>query len=393
MLVAGPLIGALLILVTDAPFWLVNVVAGVVYAVTMPFVALTTAYVYFDARVRDELAAEREPAELPAEIELSPADDGAGPTPTPMPDAARDRGRADGRRPARALDGARAILRTRVEAARADHASVDLGFSLVERDSSIGGGLLAGALAYRLFVLLLPSALLFVSGLGLYADTVDKSPSTVAKEAGLHGLIASQVASTASSSARWIVFIVMVPAVALRARQALPRDRDRARDRLARIRARRRASRRRASACSAPRSWSTFAAAEIVGWIRRHDQLGGLGALLVYLVARRRRLARWSRCSCRTATSAGRRSSRARCSFGVGLLFVNVFNVYVTTRLVEDRANTYGALGIAAALLFSLVLVGRLVVVSAELNASLSDLRATSTRQSEEPRSEPGTPP
>ena len=62
--------------------------------------------------------------------------------------------------------------------------------------------------------------------------------------------------------------------------------------------------------------------------------------------------------------------------FGSGLLLVTVFNVYVTTRLVEGRANTYGALGIATALLFSLVLVGRLIVVSAELNASLSELRA-----------------
>ena len=34
VLVAGPLVGVLLILVTDAPFWLVNIVAGVVYAVT-----------------------------------------------------------------------------------------------------------------------------------------------------------------------------------------------------------------------------------------------------------------------------------------------------------------------------------------------------------------------
>jgi uncharacterized BrkB/YihY/UPF0761 family membrane protein len=62
--------------------------------------------------------------------------------------------------------------------------------------------------------------------------------------------------------------------------------------------------------------------------------------------------------------------------FGAGLLFVNVFNVYVTTRLVEDRADTYGALGIAAALLFSLVLVGRLILLSAELNASLDERRA-----------------
>jgi hypothetical protein len=45
------------------------------------------------------------------------------------------------------------ILLASVEAARADHASVDLGFTLVERDSVIGGGLLARALAYRLALL------------------------------------------------------------------------------------------------------------------------------------------------------------------------------------------------------------------------------------------------
>jgi len=41
--------------------------------VTMPFVALTTAYLYFDARTRDELAPEQDPDELPAEIELARA--------------------------------------------------------------------------------------------------------------------------------------------------------------------------------------------------------------------------------------------------------------------------------------------------------------------------------
>ena len=71
VVVAGPLIGVLLILLTDAPFWLVNVIAGIVYAVAMPLVALVTAYVYFDARTRGELEAESELTELPAEIELS----------------------------------------------------------------------------------------------------------------------------------------------------------------------------------------------------------------------------------------------------------------------------------------------------------------------------------
>ena len=70
-LAAGPLLGALLIFVTDAPLSLLNIVAGVVYALALPFVALTTSYVYFDARVREELPAEAAPSELPAEIELA----------------------------------------------------------------------------------------------------------------------------------------------------------------------------------------------------------------------------------------------------------------------------------------------------------------------------------
>jgi hypothetical protein len=70
-LVVGPLVGALLILVTSAPLALLNLVSGVVYALAMPFVALTTSYVYFDARLRLEHPEEAEPEMLPAEIELS----------------------------------------------------------------------------------------------------------------------------------------------------------------------------------------------------------------------------------------------------------------------------------------------------------------------------------
>ena len=70
-LAAGPFLGAVLILVTDAPLALLNVVAGIVYALAMPFVALVTCYVYFDARTRLELQPEPEPDELPAELETA----------------------------------------------------------------------------------------------------------------------------------------------------------------------------------------------------------------------------------------------------------------------------------------------------------------------------------
>ena len=236
--------------------------------------------------------------------------------------------------------------------------------------------MLAGALAYRLFVLLLPTTLLLVSGLGLYAGAVDKSTSRVARDAGLHGLIASQVASTASSGASWIVFVVTAPVVlyalvklyrAITVVHALVWHGS---GRGVRITP-------RGVGLLAAALLLNVCAAETVGWIRRHDQLGGLSALLVYLVLvggawlvvsleLPHRDVPWP------ALLPG------AVLVGVGLLFLNVFNVYVTTRLVEERSNTYGALGIAAALLFSLVLVGRLVVVSAELNASLEERRAHS---------------
>ncbi len=265
------------------------------------------------------------------------------------------------------------ILRSRVEAARSRHSSVDLGYSLVERDSSIGGGLLAGALAYRFFVLLLPSALLLVSGLGLYAGAVDKSPSEVAKDAGLHGLIASQIASTASSKSRWIVFLVMVPAVIYatvklyRALAIVHAIVWRGSGRGVRITA-------KGVGLLGAALVLNLVAAEVVGWIRRHDQLGGLSALVVYAVLVG---GAWLAVSLELPHRDVRWPVLVPGSLllGAGLLFINVFNVYVTTRLVEDRADTYGALGIAAALLFSLVLVGRLIVLAAELNASLDERR------------------
>ena len=67
----GPLVGVALILVAGLPFWLINLVAGVIYALTMPFVAITTVYVYFDRRVAYELGGDVVVGDLPAEIEIA----------------------------------------------------------------------------------------------------------------------------------------------------------------------------------------------------------------------------------------------------------------------------------------------------------------------------------
>jgi len=265
-------------------------------------------------------------------------------------------------------------LRSSVEEARGRHDSVEIGLAMIECDADIGGALLAGALAYRLFVLLLPTALLLVSGVGLYAGASDTSPDKVAADAGLHGLIASEVGSAAASHARGVVFVLMVPAV-LYATVTLYRA-------VAKVHALVWLGTGRGIRI-APRGVGIFIAAivlqfvavAIVGWIRRSDQFGGVAALGVYLVLVG---CAWLAVSLELPHRRVRWTTLLPGSmvFGAGLLFVNVFNVYVTTRLVADREDTYGALGIATAILFSLVLVGRLMIISAELNAALDERRS-----------------
>jgi hypothetical protein len=69
-LLLGPIIGTLLLLLTSASFNFVNLISGLVYSVTLPFVAIATTYLYYDLLVREEL--ERPTTErgtvLPAEI-------------------------------------------------------------------------------------------------------------------------------------------------------------------------------------------------------------------------------------------------------------------------------------------------------------------------------------
>lgn len=69
-LLLGPVVGTLMLLLTSASINIVNLAAGVIYAVTMPLVTISTTYLYFDLVVEEALAP-AEPARarvLPAEI-------------------------------------------------------------------------------------------------------------------------------------------------------------------------------------------------------------------------------------------------------------------------------------------------------------------------------------
>ena len=58
-------------------------------------------------------------------------------------------------------------------------------------------------------------------------------------------------------------------------------------------------------------------------------------------------------------------------ALGLGLGVIQVFAVYLLAPYALAKQGTYGVLGIAAALLLGLFIVGRLIVAAAEINATL----------------------
>src|SRR5512143_1257035 len=109
----------------------------------------------------------------------------------------------------------------RAEVERSRHDSLDALFDVVDRDVEVGGGILAGALAYRFFIWLLPFALVLVAGLGLGSDAASTSPESAAESLGLAGLVSSSVASAAKDSARWYALLVGVPILFFATRSVL----------------------------------------------------------------------------------------------------------------------------------------------------------------------------
>jgi hypothetical protein len=69
------------------------------------------------------------------------------------------------------VENARA-LKGSVQEARKNSPALDATFETIERDSHIGGGMLAGALSYRLFIFSLPLAFFLVAGLGVLANVL-----------------------------------------------------------------------------------------------------------------------------------------------------------------------------------------------------------------------------
>jgi uncharacterized BrkB/YihY/UPF0761 family membrane protein len=274
-------------------------------------------------------------------------------------------------------------LRARVEALRAraleagrslerrygDRPSVAIARDVALLDRAVAGTELAGALAYRLFLWFLPFVLVLVAGLGIYADASDQTAREAADQVGLAGLVLQSVSEAASSSARWYALLIGVPTLLyltrslLRTLVAVHRlawqlepERGQLTPRnvlvflaalVASITA---AALLTAPTRSSPLSWPV--AVPLVVVLRSG----------VWLVLSRRLPARDRRLTTLLPGAV---------VVGVGLLAANVFTQLVVVWLGNTREDTYGALGLAATILFSLWLTSRVLVASAVLNAAL----------------------
>jgi uncharacterized BrkB/YihY/UPF0761 family membrane protein len=129
------------------------------------------------------------------------------PAPTES-DPAADAGRmARARRSAEDLEKR---ARQEFERARDQHASVRIAVEAFESDRARAGGLLAGGLAYRVFLWQIPLALFLVSAFGLVTELAQEEPSDLARRVGMTAALAGTIARavSASDAARWWLLIL-----------------------------------------------------------------------------------------------------------------------------------------------------------------------------------------
>jgi uncharacterized BrkB/YihY/UPF0761 family membrane protein len=259
--------------------------------------------------------------------------------------------------------------RRQVEARFGDRGWVALARDVVLLDRAVAGGELAGALAYRLFLWFLPFVLVLVAGLGVYSDASDQSPQKVADGLGLAGLVVHSVAAAATSNARWYALLIGLPILLYLTRSLLrsvvavhrlawglePPRGDLSPANVLLFLAAIVASLAVAAVVSAsvqPSAGFWLAVAPLVVLIRAAIWLG----LSLKLPGRDPRVA--------TLLPGA-------VVVGVGFLAVNVFTQLVVVWVGDTREDTYGELGLAATVLFSLWLTSRVIVVSAVVNAVL----------------------
>jgi len=275
---------------------------------------------------------------------------------------------------------AEAVERARLESERArEYAEdarrrspvVDLVWNVADRDRSHLGGLLAGAVAFRGFLWLLPFTLLFVGALGAVTAVVGDAPDDLSDELGLQGVLTDLVREGAEQSGWWIALAIGLFGTAyagLGVVRALRISHAAAWG----IRPERGANPLMGSLWVFVVVTGLLVVSTFVTWLRESSGLLGtiltvLGMAAVYFLV-------WWRVS----SVLPRREAPLRTLVpgavlvAVGMQCLSLFTIYYLADRAERATSLYGAIGVALTLLLWLYIISRLIVGAAILNAELA---------------------
>jgi uncharacterized BrkB/YihY/UPF0761 family membrane protein len=259
-------------------------------------------------------------------------------------------------------------IHEQLQGRRKRNRGLDAAFGTWELDRNAGGSLLAAAIAYRLFLWLLPVSLILVAGLGFASSIGRNTAADAVRDIGILSIPAQSVNEAAhqSSQAWWLGLAIGVVLLYV-GTNALIRALWAAHTLVWRSPA--------AKIPSKPRLIGLFLAAcvtmavgtSVAAIIRNASPSIGIIAMLadffVYAAA-------WWFVSIHLphgdASVVWLIPGAAVLSGGVQVMHLLI--VYYLSARLTSASKLYGTLGTAAALLLSLYLVGRLIIVAAEVN-------------------------
>jgi uncharacterized BrkB/YihY/UPF0761 family membrane protein len=257
----------------------------------------------------------------------------------------------------------------------------EIGWLALRRDASVGGTVLAGALAYRIFIWLLPLVLVVVLGLGLLAGSPADAAALLA-DAGVTGFLATSVSTAATDTRGWalVTGLVIGLVVLLYQSYALLRA-VRAVTALAwRLPVRPPAGPLRATLLFLAWMLGFVVTASSITALRANleQPLELLATLASYVVLP----GFWVALSwflLPHATVHWTNLIPGALVVGTAMTLISLFNALFLFPWLSRQEETYGVLGIAAGLLFSFFLVGRAIELAAALNAVLNEQRQART--------------
>jgi membrane protein len=274
---------------------------------------------------------------------------------------------------ARAGERARRLYE-QTQAAADRYAAIAVGFAMVRRDLEVGGTLLAGALAFRVFIWLLPCCLLATALIG-FSQATTRSPEELTRDLGMSPLTANLLGQVGAQAehGRYLTAILGL-VLLLWAGLALGRVLDRIHQRVWQVRADggpksalARVARYNAALLLAVAG--NLAEPFVVAAIGQSPGLVSLPSLVFYVLIGIVLLSpRWP--------PAWRTAWPGALLIALGMEGLHLVAVLYLPGKLSRASELYGALGVAASVLVWLALIARLIVLAQVLNAVLAERAA-----------------